>query len=375
MIIGIDGNEANIENRVGVNQYAYQLLVNLKKLQDKEKTKHEFVIFLKNKPLSDLPHESDSWKYMVLRGKGLWVITRLTPYLLRNKGNIDLFFSPSHYLPPFSRIPMVCSIMDLGYLEFSDQFKKRDFWQLKYWTARSICVAKKVVAISHATKNDIVRHYNCARNKVEVVYLGYNSDVYNNNIDVNDVRRIKNKYAMGQDYLLFLSTLKPNKNIEGLIQSFGLISKKHKNLKLIIAGKKGWLYESIFDLVKKSKLEEKIVFTGFVAEKEKPALIKGAKIFVLPSFWEGFGLDVLSAMACGVPVVVSNRGSLPEVVGKAGKIINPDNIDELSNSMDEILNMSKKAYNKLIKTGYSQATKFSWEKTATETLKIFDKFE
>jgi glycosyltransferase involved in cell wall biosynthesis len=134
-----------------------------------------------------------------------------------------------------------------------------------------------------------------------------------------------------------MSTLKPSKNVEGLVTAWELVHRKFPHYKLVIAGKKGWLYESIFDVVKAKGLESYIVFTDFVPEDEKPYLIKGAQAFVLPSFWEGFGLDVLSAMAMGVPVVVSDRGSLPEVVGDAGLIVNPDKPESIAQGMIKVL--------------------------------------
>src|SRR4030042_2022270 len=130
MIVGIDGNEANIEKRVGVNQYAYEILGGIAKLQDEWKNRHEFIVYLKEKPLPDLPKETKFFKYRVIPGRGVWIITKLMPDLFLNKPKPDIFFSPSHYIPPFAPMPRICSIMDLGYLEFSEQFTKYDYWQL-----------------------------------------------------------------------------------------------------------------------------------------------------------------------------------------------------------------------------------------------------
>ncbi len=127
-VIGIDGNEANIKNRVGVNIYAFNLIWEIYKLQDKISGNYRFVVYLSSFPLNDMPKEVPGfWEYRVLEGAGLWVLKKLTPCLLLNKENLDLFFTPSHYTPPLSRVPMVCSIMDLGYLEFSEQFEKKVF--------------------------------------------------------------------------------------------------------------------------------------------------------------------------------------------------------------------------------------------------------
>lgn len=366
MVIGIDGNEANVIQRVGVNEYAFQILWNLRKLQDKGECKDNLIVYLKNKPLPDLPKEMQNFKYKILSGKNYWIITKLMPYLFMTKQKPDVLFSPSHYTVPFSFIPRICSIMDLGYLKFSGQFILKDFWQLCLWSAISIFVSKKVIAISSSTKNDIVRHYPFAGNKTYVTYLGYDSKRFNMEISDADVRRIKNKYSIVDDYILYLGTLKPSKNLEGLIEAYASIS----NATLVIAGKKGWMYRSIYEKVEELGLNDKVIFTDFISEEDKPALIKGAKVFVLPSYWEGFGLDVLGAMVCGVPVVVSNAGSLPEVVGNSGILVDVSKPENITKGINEVLSANNKKYNRIVAAGRLQAKEFSWEKCARETLKI-----
>lgn len=369
MIIGIDGNEANIEKRVGVNTYVFELLHGMWKLQDEWKDKHKLIVFLKDMPRRDMPKETDCFEYRIIPGGGAWILTKLTPYLFKHRKTCDVFFSPSHYVPPILPMPRYCSIMDLGYLEFSGQFRKKDFWQLKLWSAISIFVSKSIFAISNSTKDDIVRHYPYAKDKIYVTPLAYDSKKFNLDISNEDVRRVGTRYSIVSDYILYLGTLKPSKNIEGLINAFAKVL-KFEDVKLVIAGKKGWMYEDIFRKVKDLKLEKNIIFTDFVPEGDKPALIKGAKVFVLPSFWEGFGLDVLNAMACGVPVVASNIGSLPEVVGNAGVLIDPNSVDSMAQGIKEVLLAPAAKYNTMIDRGLTQAKKFSWEKTAKRTFEI-----
>ena len=263
--------------------------------------------------------------------------------------------------------------MDLGYLNYSEQFKKYDFWQLKYWTAISLYVSKHIIAISNSTKSNIVRHYPFTSKKISVTHLGYDKTRFNTNISSEDVRRVKKAHSIVGDYILFLSTLKPSKNIEGLLEAFLDVKNQFTDITLVIAGKKGWLYKSIFKKVEKLDLQKSVVFTDFVDEKDKPGLIKGARVFVLPSFWEGFGLDPLYAMALGVPVVVSNKGSLPEVVGNAGLLVDPEKPEDIAEKIKKVLSMNKIEYNKLVDKGLKQAKKFSWEKTAKKTLDILIK--
>ena len=373
LLIAIDGNEANLTQRVGVNTYAYEILTNLKKLQDNKEIDHDFLIYLSENPKKHLPKTNSKWKYKVLPGKGKWIITKLVPELYFGKEKPDLIFTPSHYAPPFSPIPRVCAIMDLGYLEFPAQFRKHDYWQLKYWSAWSINISKYILTISEATKKDIIYRYPKSKKKVFKALLAYDSKVFNTKIAKKSIQEVKNKYSIGNQYVLFLSTLKPSKNITGLLKAWKKIENKYPKTKLVITGKKGWLYEEIFENAQKLGLEDRVVFTGFVDEADKAPLIAGAKVFALPSFWEGFGLDVLNSLACGVPVVSSNAGSLPEVGGEAATHFNPYKTEEISNALEKVLKMNQKEYNKLSKKGITQANNFSWEKTARETIKVLEK--
>jgi len=373
MHIGIDGNEANLKERVGVNVYAFELLKSFRKLQNIWEEKIRFTIYLKSQPREDMPPESDRWKYKVIPGHGLWIMRKLTPHLLFSKDKPDLFFTPSHYVPPITTMPRICSIMDLGYLEFSGQFKPYDYWQLRLWSAYSIMVSKYIISISNATKQSIIQHYPHSKKKIEVIPLAYDKEIFNKKTSTKEINSIKKKYTKGSDYILFLSTLKPSKNIEGLIKAWSKVQSNFPNVKLAIAGKKGWLYESIFQMTKDLDISNRVIFTGFIPETDKPALIAGAKIFILPSFWEGFGLDVLNAFAKGTPVICSNRGSLPEVAGKAAVLVDPKNEDGISQAISSVLTMNKKRYNGLIEKGFAQAAGFSWENTAKKTLEVFNK--
>lgn len=377
MIIGIDGNEANETERVGVHQYTFELLWALYKLQDTISDDSSFVIYLKNRPLLDLPLPREGWKYKIIGGGRIWVLSRLMPTLLFRE-KVDVFFSPGHYLPFFTRSPKVFTIHDLGYLKFSGQFGKYDFWQLKVWTAISAIISKYIIVPSKSTAIDIVRHYSFARQKIKVVYHGYNFSKFNKKISRKFVRQVTEKYRIPGKYLLFLSTLKPSKNIEGLLTGFKYLKseridgarKVFKELVLVIAGKKGWMYKEIFSKVKELHLEKDIIFTDYVEENDKPALMAGAEVFILPSFWEGFGMDVLNSLACGIPTVVSNVASLPEVAGKAGIYIDPYDPNSIAAGIEEALTMDDVEYRRQVKFGLDQVKNFSWEKAARETLDI-----
>jgi glycosyltransferase involved in cell wall biosynthesis len=375
MKIGIDGNEANevrsdIAGRAGVNYYAFKILEYLYKLNEKQRDKVNYVIYLKSSPNNDLPKEEKWWRYKVISGSGKWIFTKLTPFLVFTKEKPDVFFSPSHYLPLALTIPKVCTIHDLGYLNSSGQFKRADFWQLKYWSAISISVSKYIISVSNSTKNDIVRHYPTASKKVRIVHHGYDKEYFNTNIKKSIVRHVKNIYKIDNDYLLFLSTLKPSKNIIKILEAY---SKLKTDFKLVIAGGKGWYFNEVYKKATDLKLGNRIVFTGYVGEKNKPALMHGAKLFLSPSIWEGFGMHVLEAMACGTPVVVSKVASLPEVAGDAGVYVDPENSESIRMGIKKVLEMPEKRYNMLVAKTLDQVKDFSWEKSARETLAVLKK--
>ncbi len=347
MIIGIDANEANLtDKRVGVNQYAFELLWAINNLQ----TDHQFIIYLKSQPQDDLPKEKDNWKYRVIPFPKLWTQTRLPFDLFFHSPRPDVFFSMTHYAPRWSPIPTVVAIMDLGFLQTPEQFTKKDFNQLKSWTEYSVRNAAKVLAISGFTKMDIIREYGINPQKIIVTHLGVSADM----------KPTKEKSRF-ENYILFLGSLKPSKNIEGIVRAFAQVS---GNYKLVIAGKKAWLFEKIFSVVKESKLEDRVIFTDFVKDEERPILMSNCEVFVMPSFYEGFGIPALEAMACGAPVVVSPVASIPEVVGDAGIYVDPKNPEDIAKGIQKAIK-EKGKYRKL---GLERVKLFSWAKCAQQTL-------
>lgn len=366
MRIGIDGNEANITQRVGVNQVAYELIKHISKL----KQPHHIHTLLKDRPLPDMPEVTGNFLYEVFGPKKAWVLTGLTLRLFK-KPKIDVLFSPSHYIPLFSTVPRVFSIMDLSYEKFDQNyFNQYDLQQLRKWTKQSVKRAKKIITISELTKRDIVEIYNIPEDKVVVIYPGYNQETYHARIPVTKLKQVRKKYGITGKYFVFVGTLQPRKNIKRLIQAF---SKLEGGTKLVIVGKKGWLFEDIFKLVKKKKLEQKVIFTDFAPEEDIPALLKGSTAFVLPSLYEGFGIPVIEAQASGAVTIVSRVSSLPEVASEAAIYINnPYSVNSIAESLREALSLPKTKRQLLIAKGKENTMRFSWDKAAKETLKVLE---
>ncbi len=364
MLIGIDANEANNQNRVGIGQFAWNVITHLEKIDKK----NSYLIYLKKPPIVDLPKSRDNWQYLIFGPRKYWTQFALPLKLFTQKIKPDVFFSPSHYGPRFSSIPRVVSLMDLWHHRHPEQFAKKDLYQLINWEKYSVKKASHIITISEFSKREIMDIYELSEGKVTVAYPGYTKfKIQNSKFKID---KIKKKYGIDGDYFLYLGTLQPKKNIEGLIKAFGLLT---SNLSLVIAGKKGWLYEKTFELVKKLKLDDKVIFTGFVEEEEKQSLMAGAKAFIFPSFYEGFGIPVLESMNQGVPVIASREGSLPEVGGKAAIYCDPYDIKSIASAMERVLKLNQREKNEIIKRGFEQCEKFSWEKCAKQVLEILEK--
>jgi glycosyltransferase involved in cell wall biosynthesis len=336
---------------------------------------------LKEKPLEDLPEETEGWKYKVFGPRKFWTQLALPLNLYWDRPRPDVFFTPTHYAPRFCPVPSVVSIMDLSFLKFPKMFRKRDLAQLKSWTAYSVKKAIRVLTISQASKSDIISHYQVPEEKVVVTYPGTKIDtkiLRYKDTKVNS-EQLKAKYGIEGDYILYVGTLQPRKNLIRLIEAFkklktqnSKLKSKTKNLRLVICGKKGWLYDKIFREVKDLNLEKEVIFTGFVPDQDLPALYKGAKCFVLVSLYEGFGIPVLEALSFGCPVVISNISSLPEVGGEVVIKVDPESVVDIARGITEVLGLSRQERQKLIEQGKKQAQKFSWEKCARETLRVLE---
>ncbi len=364
MLIGIDGNEANVPQRVGVNQVAFELLRHLSQL----KTEHRFVVFLKERPLPDMPPSSSSLTYEVFGPSKAWVVTGLTLRLLR-KPRPDILFSPSHYIPLLSPVPRVFSIMDLSYEKFGlEYFRKYDLEQLRRWTKVSSKLAKKIITISQTSKFDIIEHYGLPPEKIEVIYPGYNQELYQPRVPLTKQQQVREKYSIKGKYFVFLGTLQPRKNILRLIKAF---AKLGGGTKLVIIGKKGWLYEKILKISQGLGVENKVIFTGFVPDEDLPALYKASVAYILPSLYEGFGIPVIEAQACGAITITSTVSSLPEIAGEGNIYIkDPKSVKQIAESLREALSLSRKKRENLVAMNKENVKRFSWDEAAQKTLEI-----
>lgn len=372
MTIGINGNEANVEHRVGSGQYAFELISHLAK---NKKPSDKIKVYLSSTPRADLPSSSNSWTYEIFGPKRLWTLTSLQKKLLTSPPP-DVFFTPTHYTPLYMPIPSVISIMDLSVERFPEYFTKKDYYQLKYWTQASVMIAKKIVTISQHSKKELCSLYSVNPEKVVVTYPGYDTTRFNNKVSFRSRRlsALIKKYHLEEGYFVYLGTLQPRKNVERFVEAFAMLERK--NLKLVIVGmikegRGGWMYQSIFSKVKALGLVDKVVFTGYLPNEDIPYIFKGSLAYVLPSLYEGFGIPPIEAMATGVPVVVSKVSSLPEICGDAAIYIqNPYEISSIRQALQEALLHTPSQRAKKISLGLDWVKRYNWSTTAKQTLEV-----
>ncbi|AXI24805.1 glycosyl transferase family 1 [Methanofervidicoccus sp. A16] len=232
----------------------------------------------------------------------------------------------------------------------------------------------RIITISKHVKNDLVRHFSISEEKINVIYLGVNE--HYKPIPENEIEKIKYKYNLKFPFILYVGSEQPRKNFPTLIKAFYKLKTKYgfNNIKLVKAGNpqiSKYKRKHIMKLIDKLNLQKDIIFTGYVPEEDLPALYNAADLFVYPSIYEGFGLPPLEAMACGTPVITSNTSSLPEVVGDAGIMVDPYDVDGLSKAMYEVLT-NDGLREELRKKGLERAKLFSWKECAEEHLKVYE---
>ena len=381
--IAIDGNEANVQNRVGSNTYAFAIISELHKLTANRKN-IDITVLLSSKKLADLPASRANWRYMTLGPRKFWTQWALPIHLFLHQKDYQVFFTPSHYAPRISVVPYVSSVMDLAYLHYPEQFRPNDLLQLKSWTKYSVKNARKIITISRFSKKEIEKHY--GRQSKDII-IAYPSFQLPPSAPLEEVKAFFKAKQIKNKYFLYLGTLQPRKNIiaiisayEEFLRKFAAVNLKSKHRKaqalvepnLVIAGKIGWLADDILARVASSPYKNKIILTGFVEDKFKRALYQNATASLLLSLYEGFGIPALESMQAGTIPIVANNSSLPEVVGKAGFLIDAKDTHQISDAMLKIQQMPYKELLKYKTAMRRQAKKFDWQESAKIILKVLE---
>ncbi len=297
------------------------------------------------------------------------------PYsLFFGKGaDVTLFFN--YVIPPGVKGKKITIVHDMAYKAYPETVRKRTRQLLTMALEKSCARADKIITVSKFSKQEIIKYLGIDADKIVVMPNGVDFSLYHPDYTEEEVKRVKEMYQIEGKYLLYLGTLEPRKNIERLVQAYAKLKYEMPEApKLVLAGRKGWMYDCIFETVKSLKLEKDVIFTGYIEAENAPILIKGAEIFLFPSLYEGFGMPPIEAMACGTPVVVSNVSSLPEVVGDAGILVDPFSVESIRDGIKNLIS-NDILRTKLIKSGLERVKKYTWHQAVMILQDVFSELK
>jgi glycosyltransferase involved in cell wall biosynthesis len=363
MLIGIDASRAARGARTGTENYSLYLIRALIAIGQA----HQFRLYFDQPPAAGLLPRNERVTWRVIPCPHLWTHLRLMTEVLLHPP--DVLFVPSHVLPLLHPRRSVATVHDLGYLFYPEAHTRLARWYLDWSTRFNARAARRVIADSYATRQDLVRAYGIPEDKIVVAYPA-GAEGLAPVTDADALDKVRSRYLTGARYFLYVGTLQPRKNLVTLLEAFELFLQAHQppaEVRLVLAGKQGWLAEPIVERAMSLIRQGRVVLPGYVPQEDLPALLSGALAFVMPSWYEGFGLPVLEAMACGTPVICSHASSLPEVAGDAALLFDPADAAALTQALGRIYSEPELAED-LRARGLAQAQRFSWQNCARTVL-------
>lgn len=355
----------------GINGYIQQLLRHLPESEPEAASPLDYVAYLSERrfvPPPGLTVVRARWRTEKPWRRIVWEQTRLAA-LARS---LDLLHGLAFALPLACACPAVVTVHDLSFFRYPEAFRRFNRVYLSWMTRVATRKAARVIAVSESTRQDVLTYCGVAAERVVVVPNGVAAEFHP--ADPQAAAAFRQRKGLPERYILFLGTLEPRKNLERLLEAYALLVRGHAAGSappaLVIAGGRGWFYETIFARAARLGLTERVIFPGFVPADELPWWYRAAELFVYPSLFEGFGLPVLEAMACGVPTITSNVSSLPEVVGDAAVLVAPEDTEALADAMARVLAEPTLAA-RLREAGLRRAARFSWSRTAAETAAVY----
>ena len=372
MALYIDVSAATHE-RAGMGRYAENLAHALVRYHGQE---HEFGLFHNRdgqvRPPSSIPGVATRtvragykpWRMAVWLGQIAGVgFNRLLP-------DAELFHATEHLLMPLQGVPTVLTVHDLIYRLFPAYHKRLNYWYLNAAMPLFVKRADAIITISESSKRDLMRVYGVPEAKITVIYEAA-SPVFRPP-PTERVAEVRARYGLPERYLLALGTIEPRKNLIRLVSALRLLRQTDPELCLVIVGSTGWLYQDFFRHLEKLDDPKSVLLSGYVPDTDLPAVISGASVYVLASFYEGFGLPILEAMACGTPVICSGTSSMPELGGSAARYFDPRDVEGIAAAIDAVL-QSAELRADMRERGLLQAARFSWRQAASETLAVYER--
>jgi len=287
----------------------------------------------------------------------------------------ECFHATEHLLLPLRDVPSVLTVHDLIFQRFPEHHRRLNHWYLNLAMPLYVRRADAIIAISEATRSDLVELYGTPPEKITVVYEAaaphFGPPPSDGERDAA-LEHVRARYALPDQYLVTLGTVEPRKNLSRLLRALVGLRRDHPELALVVAGVRGWLYEDFFKTIDALDLTAHVRVLGYVPDDDLAPLFWGARAAVVPSLYEGFGLPVLEAMACGCPVVSSDAASLPEVGGEAARYFDPADVEAMRTAIGEVIG-DDALRDEMRAAGLEQAARFSWERAARETWAVYEK--
>lgn len=372
MKIGVDIRCLMEPQYSGISEYTYNLLKNIFEID----SQNQYILFYnssKQPSVPDFDYPNVAFKEYKFPNKLFNLSLRFLKITEIDKliGGVDVFLIPNFLFLNLSKdCRKVVIVHDLSFEIYPEFFTpKKRLWHRLIGPKQMCQQADTIIAISANTKNDIVKIFGINSDKITVIYPGISNNFFDEISETKKVE-VKKKYNLPNNYIFYLGNLEPRKNVETLLKAFENI--EDPNVHLVLAGSKAWKYKNINKLYNASKIKNRIKFLGYVDSADKPALYNLAAVFVYPSIYEGFGLPPLEAAACGTPVISSFNSSLVEAVGDSGLLIDPNNYNELTQIINQLL--KDKALQKTLSArGKINVQKFKWNKASQEILKLITK--
>jgi glycosyltransferase involved in cell wall biosynthesis len=355
MFIGIDGSRAFLPERTGIEEYSYQVIKHLRESLQEES------VFLYIRPEQEVDFElPKNWQVKKLWAPRLWTQVRLSLEMLLHP--VDTLFIPAHTAPLIHPRKTIVTIHGLEYEFCPEAYSFLERWYMRLSIRFSCVAASTLIAVSENTKSDLMKLYGVPESKIQVVYEGYE-----NQLTVNNQQPTKKQE---KPYLLFVGRLEERKNVNRIVEAFGILKEKYQiPHQLVLAGKQGYGYEKIRLQIADCRFKNDIQELGYISEEEKWPLLRGADVFVFPSLYEGFGIPVLEAQSVGIPVVTANTSSLPEVGGDGATYVDPLSSEAIAEGIQEVLS-NEIFRGGIIEKAIRNRDRFSWKKCAIEIANI-----
>jgi len=359
-VIGIDASRSSMKQKTGTEYYSYELIRNL--------VLNEAVRFrlYAKEPLNYIESKKNV-EVKVMKFPRLWSQIRLSSEMIAHPPAV--LFEPAHTIPLIHPSKTVVTLHDVGFKYFPELYTPLERYYHDFSMRHSVKHATKIIAISNATKKDLIKIYNADEKKIKVIYHGFDREKYykqsKSEVVPDDILKLT-------PYIFFIGRLEAKKNVKNMIKAFGLLRQdktiKHK---LVLAGRSGYLYEEIKNEIDKlpDEVKQDVVELGYVSDDKVGQLMRNASIFFFPSYFEGFGMPLVEAMASGVPVVGSNTTSIPEIMQNAGILCDPDSAEQFSSAISKIIKNDNLKQD-LIDKGLLRSKDFDWTKCAKQTLDV-----